>query len=105
MHTSVSLEGFYAYGCFSYVPAPLTPVENLFAVPAGAEITWNAETPEGPPKSHIPYQWREAADQSNDGAKAVRTLRRLLAESVAEQVAGCAREPMGVFLSVAWTRH
>ena len=36
----VSIPGFYGYNCFSYVPTPLTPIENIFTVPAGCEIVW-----------------------------------------------------------------
>ncbi len=34
----VSVSGFYGYNCFSYVPTPLTPVENVSTVSAGCEI-------------------------------------------------------------------
>ena len=37
----VSIRGLYGYCCFSYVPTPLTPVEGVFAVPAGVELTWH----------------------------------------------------------------
>jgi asparagine synthase (glutamine-hydrolysing) len=52
----VSVAGFYAYGCYSYVPAPLTPVENIYAVPAGAEVVWSAAAPEAPPQTRTLYE-------------------------------------------------
>lgn len=95
----VSVAGFYAYGCYSYVPAPLTPVENIYAVPAGAETVWSAATPEAPPQTRTLYEWREAATQTIDEREAAGSLRSLLEESIAEQLGRSEGEPVGVFLS------
>jgi asparagine synthase (glutamine-hydrolysing) len=96
---SVSVAGFYAYGCYSYVPAPLTPVTNIHAVPAGSETVWSGTAPEAPPQTHTLYEWREADAQTLDEKEAARSLRSLLEESVAEQLGRTAGEPVGVFLS------
>ena len=95
----VSVAGFYAYGCYSYVPAPLTPVENTYAVPAGSEVVWSGASPEAPPQTRTLYEWREAAAQTVDEREAAGSLRNLLEESVAEQLGRSRGEPLGVFLS------
>ena len=95
----ISVAGFYAYGCYSYVPAPLTPVENVYAVPAGSEVVWSGAAPEAPPQTRTLYEWREAAAQTVDEKEAAGSLRSLLEESVAEQLGRSTGEPVGVFLS------
>ncbi len=95
----VSVAGFYAYGCYSYVPAPLTPVKNIFAIPAGSETIWNSDAPEAPPQNHTLYEWREAAVQTIDEKEAAGSLHHLLEESVAAQLGRTRGEPVGVFLS------
>lgn len=95
----VSVAGFYAYGCYSYVPAPLTPAENIHAVPAGSEVVWSGTSPEAPPRTNTLYEWREAATQTVDEKEAAGSLRGLLEESVAGQLGRTTGEPVGVFLS------
>lgn len=95
----VSVAGFYAYGCYSYVPAPLTPVKNVYAVPAGAETVWSGTAPEAPPQTRTLYEWREPDAQTVDEKEAADSLRSLLDESVAEQLGRSQDEPLGVFLS------
>lgn len=43
----VSISALYTYTCFSYVPTPLTPVEEIAAIPAGTQLVW--EIPPSPP--------------------------------------------------------
>jgi asparagine synthase (glutamine-hydrolysing) len=95
-HPQLSIRGFSSYGSFSYVPAPHTPIEEIFAIPAGKEMIWRA--PEVAPESHLLHQWRESEEQSRDEQRELRALRRLLEESVNEQFAS-SHEPVGVFLS------
>lgn len=99
----VSVAGFYAYGCFSYVPAPLTPVEKIAAVPAGTEMIWSGgaspQAPQAAPQHLTRHEWREAAAQITDEKEAAGSLRRLLEESFAAQLGGSSGEPIGVFLS------
>jgi asparagine synthase (glutamine-hydrolysing) len=95
----ISVAGFYAYGCYSYVPAPLTPVKNIFAVPAGSETVWSGAAPEVQPQNHTLYEWREAVAQTIGEKEATGSLRRLLEESVASQLGRAGGEPVGVFLS------
>ena len=94
---TISISGFYAYGCFSYIPAPHTPIENISAVRAGTELTWKA--PYAAPESHNLHEWREAEEQIEDEPYAARRLRRLLEESVEAQLARYSGEPIGIFLS------
>ena len=94
----VSLDGFYAYGCMSYIPAPLTPIESVFAIPAGNEVTWTTDN-SGPPSIKVDVPWREADTQITDEAEAARHLRGLLEESVSAQLDHSIREPVGVLLS------
>jgi asparagine synthase (glutamine-hydrolysing) len=35
----VSIPALYGYACFSYIPTPLTPVEQIAAIPAGTQLT------------------------------------------------------------------
>ena len=93
----ISINGFYSYGCFSYVPAPYTPIENIFAVRAGTTLTW--KNLHAAPTSHNLHEWREADEQSDDETSEARRLRRLLEESVEAQLANYSGEPVGVFLS------
>ncbi|HZI20060.1 MAG TPA: asparagine synthetase B family protein [Pyrinomonadaceae bacterium] len=95
----VSVEGFYAYGCFSYVPAPLTPAHEVFAVPSGCEAVWCGATPEGPPRVVRRQEWREADEQTADEDAGAASLRRLLEESLEAQLGRARGEPVGVFLS------
>ena len=46
----LSIPGFYGYNCFSYVPLPLSPVENIFSVPAGCEVIWEINQHQNPKK-------------------------------------------------------
>lgn len=95
----VSVPGFYAYGCYSYVPAPLTPFDNVYAVPAGSEAVWEGEASEAHAQSRTLHEWREADSQTEDLKEAAGSLRGLLEEGVAEQLGRSTAGPVGVFLS------
>jgi asparagine synthase (glutamine-hydrolysing) len=95
----VSIGGFYAYGCMSYIPAPLTAIENIAAVPAGAELSWSRAKPEAEPQKRRVHEWREADEQLKDEKTAAIELRRLLEENATTQLKLSRREPVGVFLS------
>ncbi|MDJ0557062.1 MAG: asparagine synthetase B family protein, partial [Microcoleaceae cyanobacterium MO_207.B10] len=92
---SVSIPGFYGYTCFSYVPTPLTPIETIFAVPAGTEqIFLN-------PEKHIQrrYEWRENLVQIQTKEEAITQLESLLKNAIQRQIINLPSEPVGVFLS------
>ncbi|MGD1806542.1 asparagine synthetase B family protein [Dapis sp. BLCC M126] len=91
----VSIAGFYGYTCFSYVPTPLTPVENIFAIPAGVEqIFSHPET-----YTQQRYEWRESLVQIEDKNEAIKQLQILLKSVVYRQIINLPSEPVGVFLS------
>ena len=92
----VSISGLYGYSCFSYVPNPLTPVNEVFSVPAGTEIIW--EDVDNPQFRSI-YQWCESKSQIQDENTAVSQLQVLLKNAIQTQIADLKDEPVGVFLS------
>lgn len=92
---SISIPGFYGYTCFSCVPTPLTPVENIFAVPAGTEQIFLE--PEIQIQRH--YEWRENPVQIEDKNDAITQLQILLKNAVYRQIIDLPSEPVGVFLS------
>jgi asparagine synthase (glutamine-hydrolysing) len=93
----VSLAGLYGYACFSWVPAPLTAVEEISAVPAGSEAQFGAPHSAAVTKQH---EWRATDDEISDETAAVTQLRALLDEAIARQTRDSAPdEPVGVFLS------
>ncbi|MFN6536722.1 MAG: asparagine synthetase B family protein [Nostoc sp. EkiNYC01] len=98
----VSIPGLYGYGCFSYVPTPLTPVIGVFAVTAGTELIWQGNCELGilqTPKSKNINSWQQAPEQLTDEATAIRELQILLKNSIGQQIADLKDEPVGVFLS------
>ena len=70
----VSISGFYGYNCFSYVPTPLTPVENISTVSAGCEIVWEIDRDS---KIQNRYEWRETEDLIRDEKTAISQLQDL----------------------------
>jgi asparagine synthase (glutamine-hydrolysing) len=92
----VNLAGLYGYSCFSYCPNPLTPVEGIFAVEAGTEISWH---PEGKQAIKRYYQWRESSEKINDEKEAISRLQILLKDAANRQIRDLPEEPVGVFLS------
>ena len=92
----VSISGFYGYNCFSYVPSPLTPVNNIFTVPAGCEIVWKIN--QNSAIQNI-YEWVEAEDLIRDEKTAISQLQALLKNSIHRQISNLKDEEVGVFLS------
>ncbi|NJM23185.1 MAG: asparagine synthase [Richelia sp. RM2_1_2] len=92
----VSISGFYGYNCFSYVPTPLTPVNNIFTVPAGCEIVWEINQNKAIQNS---YEWVEAEDLIRDEKTAILQLQALLKNSIHRQISNLKDEEVGVFLS------
>ncbi|WP_293065588.1 asparagine synthetase B [Okeania sp. SIO2B3] len=93
--SSISIPGFYGYTCFSYVPTPFTPVENIFAVAAGTEKIFLE--PEIQIQRH--YDWRENPRQIEEKNEAIRQLQILLKDAIYRQIIDLPSEPVGVFLS------
>ncbi|MBE9216976.1 asparagine synthase [Plectonema cf. radiosum LEGE 06105] len=92
----VSISGFYGYNCFSYVPTPLTPVENIFTVPAGCEIVWEINQNNAIQNY---YEWVESEDLIRDEKTAISQLQALLKNSIHRQISNLKDEEVGVFLS------
>ena len=101
----VNISGFYGYNCFSYVPTPLTPVDEIYAIVAGTEMTWKHEPELGTNiaipkhKSRTILEWRESSDKIQDEDRAISQLQVLLKAAIERQIADLKDEPVGVFLS------
>lgn len=97
---SINISAVYGYSCFSYIPTPLTPISNVFSVPAGGELRWTIEDGELQNSTWTrSLEWRESVDQIHDETLAVEQLQTSLKDAVYEQVADLRDEPVGVFLS------
>jgi asparagine synthase (glutamine-hydrolysing) len=96
--------GLYGYGCFSYVPAPHTPVEKIATLPAGAELVWQVEALDPSNSLSSPllrrrYEWKEAKSGICNEDEAIAQLQRLLKEAIDEQLADLPSGPVSVSLS------
>jgi asparagine synthase (glutamine-hydrolysing) len=98
---TVGIAALYGYSCFSYVPTPLTPVENITALSAGTEQTWRVDELGNllSPDSHCFLDWREEPDLIDNEQAAVAQLQVLLKGAVGQQIADLPDEPVGVLLS------
>ncbi|MEO1375051.1 MAG: asparagine synthetase B family protein [Cyanobacteria bacterium J06635_10] len=100
----VSIPGFYGYNCFSYVPTPFTPVENIFTVPPGYEIVWEI-TDDGEIQNlkdnaiQNSYEWRETKNLIRDEKTAISQLQSLLKNSIEHQLSNLPAGEIGIFLS------
>ncbi|NJM63540.1 MAG: asparagine synthase [Oscillatoriales cyanobacterium RU_3_3] len=98
-----SIPGLYGYSCFSYVPTPLTPVQNVFAIPAGTELNWECDRDSQiivqlPSKNLL--QWQESREKIADENEAIDRLQDLLKDAIYHQIADLnSSETVGVFLS------
>ncbi|GET38612.1 asparagine synthetase B family protein [Microseira wollei] len=93
----VSIPALYGYSCFSYIPTPLSPVENIFAIPAGTELIF-----QGKPLKYTRrrlQEWREAPELIRDENLAVSQLQILLKDAIYRQISELPDSPVGVFLS------
>uniref|UniRef100_A0A0C1QVI3 asparagine synthase (glutamine-hydrolyzing) n=1 Tax=Tolypothrix bouteillei VB521301 TaxID=1479485 RepID=A0A0C1QVI3_9CYAN len=98
----VSIPALYGYSCFSYIPNPLTPITQVFAVPAGTELVWQSQPDDrklSTPISQRLLEWCEASVQLQDETTAVKQLQTLLKQGIERQISDLKDEPVGVFLS------
>ena len=99
----ISAEALYGYGCFSFIPAPLSPIEDVFSVDAGCERTWSVEKDESGPTLCPTFsrlnEWIEPEDQISDEREATASLSNLLEDAIHRQLDPLPSEPVGVFLS------
>lgn len=99
-HPQISIPAVYGYSCFSYVPTPLTPVSQLWAIPAGGEQTWRCHAAGlTEPAWARSLEWQEAPVQIQDETVAIDHLQTRLKDAVHRQIADLGNEPVGVFLS------
>ncbi len=104
----VSLPALYGYSCFSYIPAPLTPVKNIFAIPAGATAQYQIwEAPQNsnvPPRIEVAWsrsveRWQESLVKEKKELRASLQLQHVMKDAMERQLADHPSEPVGVFLS------
>ena len=97
----VDLAGLYGYSCFSYVPTPLTPVEQIAAVPAGIEKVWQFD--QGGQlclQDQDRTRWQPQPEQLNHEQSSITQLQTLLKSSMASRISNLPRdEPVGILLS------
>jgi asparagine synthase (glutamine-hydrolysing) len=91
----------HSYACFSYVPTPSTPVEQIASVAAGTEIVWETADINPQPKVRsLPSAWQEAPQLLPSEDEAIAQLQALLQQAIDRQVADLPiDEPVGVLLS------
>jgi asparagine synthase (glutamine-hydrolysing) len=94
----ISIAGLYGYSCFSYIPNPLTPVNQIFSVAAGNEVIFDIDNI-GYSDVRKVYQWNELQEQIKDENTAISQLQKLLKNSIEKQITDLKDEPVGVFLS------
>ena len=98
----VDIAGLYSYNCFSYVSTPLTPINQVFAVSAGMQMSWRCYPQSrsiSQPKSQKILEWSESPAQIQDEETAIFQLQTLLKDAIHRQIADLNNESVGVFLS------
>lgn len=97
----VSPIALHSYACFSYVPTPLTPIEQIASVAAGTEIIWEiVEINDLPKVKLLQSTWQEAPQLLRSEDEAIAQLQGLLQQAIDRQVADLPiDEPVGVLLS------
>ena len=95
----VNISALYGYSCFSYVPNPLTSVEQISSVPAGVELVWSDHPDPITQPCSEQSSWQESSDLIHDEASAIGQLQSLLKNAIADQTKDLSDEPVGVFLS------
>ncbi len=97
----VSPIALHSYACFSYVPTPLSAIEQIASVAAGTEIIWEiADINDLPKVRSLPSAWQEAPQLLRSEDEAIAQLQGLLQQAIDRQVADLPiDEPVGVLLS------
>ncbi|MFM9266494.1 asparagine synthetase B [Tychonema sp. BBK16] len=97
----VSPIALHSYACFSYVPTPLSPIEQIASVAAGTEIIWQLADINSQPKVRsLESAWQEAPQLLRSEDEAIAQLQGLLQQAIDRQVADLPiDEPVGVLLS------
>jgi len=99
----VSSITLHSYACFSYVPTPLTAIEQIASVAAGNEIIWQIADGDAmplPKVQSLQSAWQEAPQLLRSEDEAITQLQALLQQAIDRQVADLPiDEPVGVLLS------
>jgi asparagine synthase (glutamine-hydrolysing) len=93
----IDLGGLYGYSCFSYVPAPLTPVKEIQSIPAGTELCWALGHLQ--PVIISQASWQQSSEQITEESIAISQLQNLLQVAIQRQIQDLSDEPVGVLLS------
>ena len=100
----VAIAGMYGYACLSFVPAPLTPLEGVFAVAAGSESVWRMDSASETgsklsTESVRLNEWRDSEPEICSEEQATLQLRGILEKAIRKQVEDLPSGPVAVFLS------
>lgn len=97
----VSPIALHSYACFSYIPTPLTAIEQIASVAAGTEMIWQLADVKSQPKVRsLKSAWQEAPQLLRSEDEAIAQLQTLLQQAIDRQVADLPiDEPVGVLLS------
>ena len=97
----ISPIALHSYACFSYVPTPLSAIEQIASVAAGTEIIWQIADVNNLPKvKSLKSAWQEAPQLLRREDEAIAQLQGLLQQAIDRQVADLPiDEPVGVLLS------
>jgi asparagine synthase (glutamine-hydrolysing) len=93
----INIAALYGYSCFSYIPNPLSPVKEIFAVPAGTELIWQEKPLQSSSKRLL--EWQEAPVLLQNENEATFQLQKLLKQAINRQIKDITSENVGVFLS------
>jgi asparagine synthase (glutamine-hydrolysing) len=76
----ISIEGLYGYSCFSYVPTPLSPIEQIHSLSAGTEQTWRGDGVGRllAPQLQSNWEWEEETEQIDREEEAIATRKEVL---------------------------
>ncbi len=94
----LSIPAIYGYSCFSYVPTPLSPIENILAIAAGTEVKWVANNPTERVTTKL-HQWQQAPELIKHEEEAIFQLQNLLKAAINRQIADLTNDDYGIFLS------
>src|SRR5919202_3557928 len=91
----VSPIALHSYACFSYVPTPLTGIEQIASVAAGTEMIWEIPDAKAVPKvQSLQSAWQEAPQLLRSEDEAIAQLQVLLQQAIARQVADFLQIPL-----------
>jgi asparagine synthase (glutamine-hydrolysing) len=98
---NINLAALYGYSCFSYVPQPLTPIENIYSLTAGTEQIWKIDQQKKIlfSTSHERQIWQIKTPIIYHEKEAIPQLQALLKASIERQIVDLKDKTVGVFLS------